>query len=108
MTRTKDTITILNGGTTGTAKIHETGFIKTLIVITPNFTNPVTTRLQILDTDSKVLYTSNQLAENTENLGAGISVPVDYGFIISLLTSGDPGADGDVVVELFIDTAVRR
>lgn len=104
MQRVKKTITIANTDTSGSIALQESGFVKTMTVNTPDTTNGTAITLFIKDPDGKKVYESNPMAEDSENLGTGLNIPVDIDYTIDL-TFADPGATGgDVVIVLHIDT----
>jgi hypothetical protein len=73
-------------------------------VVTPTFTNAVTTTITISDLDGHVLYTSSALNRSLTTRIVGQYVPVDYGYVITATLSGDAGAGGgDVIVKTYVE-----
>lgn len=78
--------------------VHQ-GTICLLKVVTPNFTNPITTTIKIYDVNGAVKYTSAAFAENS---GAGgyaipVNIPIYSKEYVTATPSGDPGAGGGIV-----------
>lgn len=68
-------------------------------VVTPNFTNTVTTIIRIYDRNGIKLWQSDPLPENSGAKGYAIpvDVPLTYGEKVSAQPSGDPGGTGGIV-----------
>lgn len=102
----KFSIAIAAAGTDFDMPIHETGEFSYFTLKTPNMTNAVTTKLQILDKDGDVIWdmVTNSLnngaaiiaqAENTlTNYQLQFPVPVHRGYTLRAVLSGVAGAGG--------------
>lgn len=78
------------------------GSIILLKVVTPNFTNAITVKVAIYDTNGVQKYLSDPLAENSGASGRAIyppwpGIPIESGEYIGVTPSGDPGAGGGIV-----------
>jgi hypothetical protein len=75
------------------------GNIAMVKVVTPNFTNPVTTTIRIYDRNGILLWTSAALAEASTATGYAIpvNIPISEKEYVTAQPSGDPGAGGGVV-----------
>lgn len=112
MTKAAASIVFGATGTTGTYKITEcNGFIKNLIIKVPDYTNTITTTVQILDDDGEVLYDSGAKAQNTDYPLGGIgaaelgAIPVSYNYTVSVVLSGVAGGTGGTVqVKMYIES----
>lgn len=99
-------------GTTGTYKLTEcNGFIKNLIIVVPNYTNTITTTVQILDDDGVVLYDSGAKAQNASYPLGGIgaaevgAIPISYNYTVSVVISGVAGGTGGTVqVRMYVES----
>lgn len=111
MTRTKHVINLPNGASDAVPSLlAESGFVKTMVVITPNFTAGGTTVvITIDDPDGYTVYTSNALGESLESLGTGLNIPIGHGFKAIATPNQDPtGSGGDVTIVLYIsETNIR-
>lgn len=103
MTRVKNTCTFAATGTTFTWKLQENGVIDMAIIVTPNFTNAVTTVVTITDTDGYTIWTSDAFPENSTSVRPGINIPSDYNYTVTVTLSGVAGVGGgDVIVVFFV------
>lgn len=102
MTRIKNTFSIGATDLSKTQKLCESGFIGFIVVTVPNYTNPVTTTLQITDVDGYVLWTSEAFAENATYSIPELSIPIDYNYNIVATVSGVTGSANDLIVTLYV------
>lgn len=75
------------------------GLLCLVKVVTPNFTNPVTTTVRLYDRNGVLLAESEALSENSGATGYILpsNIPLSYGEYLSAQPSGDPGAGGGIV-----------
>ncbi len=104
-------ITLPNGATAEVqqalpARISENtgvyqGDITLIKVVTPNFTNSITTIIKIYDKNGFLKFTSSALAENSGTGGIPIwptiPIPIEEREYVTATPSGDPGAGGGMV-----------
>jgi hypothetical protein len=80
--------------------VHE-GEITLLKVVTPNFTNTITTTIKIYDSNGALKYTSEALAENSGASGRvlypPVPIPISEKEYVTATPSGDPGGTGGIV-----------
>ena len=108
MTRTKNVFEFADTGTNIQQTVQESGFVRALVVNTPNFTNNVTSTITIKDSDSYILYVSNALIKNDEIRIANQEIPLDYNYTIDVdISEAAGGSGGDVSVMLYIKNTVR-
>lgn len=75
------------------------GTLTAIKVVTPNFTNAITTSIKLYDRNGILLYTSAALAETSTATGyyIPVSIPLTHGEYFTATPSGDPGAGGGTV-----------
>jgi len=75
------------------------GTICLVKVVTPDFTNAVTTTVRLYDRNGILKYQSAALAEASGASGFAIpvNIPIHYGEYVTAQPSGDPGAGGGTV-----------
>ena len=75
------------------------GILCSVKVVTPDFTNVVTTTIKIYDRNGILLWTSAALTENSGAAGhvTYVDIPLTYGEYVTATPSGDPGAGGGTV-----------
>jgi hypothetical protein len=105
MVRTKMSFVFGATGTTATQKIQENGFIRKIIIVTPDMTAAATSTLTIKDAEGLTTYTSSAINEaTTSTVGATIAaaatgtIPVDYNDIFTITLSEAAGAGGGTVI----------
>ena len=103
MTRVKLQSAFTATSTTDTQTINENAFVNNIVITVPNFTNTVTTTVEIQDEEGSVLYTSGALNKNTTTTIGGITaakageVPVASGYKCVVTLSGVAGGTGGTV-----------
>ena len=95
----------------GTNKGVYQGTIALIKVVTPNFTNAITTTIRIYDANGILKYQTAALAENSGAAGycIPVSIPIYAGEYVVAAPSDDPGAGGGIVtIDLeFVPDVVR-
>jgi hypothetical protein len=76
-------------------QISNTGEVKQLTLVVPNFSNAVTATLNIRDENGFLLYTTTAQARNTNQVFAGLDFCVSAGAdgtsTVEVVLSGNPG-----------------
>ena len=72
-------------------------------MVQPNYTTAVSGILTIKDKDGYTLYTGDSKNENTTAVVTGLTVPMDYGYTITLTLNAAAGGTHDAVVKLYIE-----
>jgi len=75
------------------------GTLSMIKIVTPDFTNPVTTNVCLYDKNGVLLWQSGALAEASGVAGYAIpvSIPLSQREYFTATPSGDPGAGGGIV-----------
>lgn len=75
------------------------GMLSAIKVVTPNFTNNVTTIVKLYDRNGVLLWASGALARNSGAAGYfhAVSIPLTYGEYFTAIASGVPGGSGGTV-----------
>ena len=103
MTPIKSSFVFAATGTTKSATLHENGIIIGYTMVTPNFTNPSTSTLTILDEDSVTIYTGAAHNENGTYVVDSLLIPCDKNYTATITLSGVAGgAGGTVTLKLFV------
>lgn len=89
-------VAFTSSSTTGTMSFTHTGFLTTLIVKVPNFTNSITVTAAVTDADSNELYSLAAIAKNGTQV---IHMAADYCPVygettVTLTLSGVAGGSG--------------
>jgi uncharacterized protein (DUF1786 family) len=105
MTRKKFSFAFGATGTELTAICHENGVCSSIILVTPSFTNVVTTTLSVLDQDGDTVWTDGTpRARGTTTLIGSLAIPFDRGYTVKATLSGAAGGSGGTAVaKLFIE-----
>jgi len=106
MTRAKHSFTYDATTTTATAKaVNESGFIRSIAVVMPNFTNSITATLSVKDVDGYEVISKASIAENATTVYLKEEVPIYYDSTMTITLSGAAGGTGGTVyVVLYVDT----
>jgi len=78
------------------------GMLCMVKIVTPDFTNNVTTLVRLYDRNGILLAESEPLDKNSGAAGYVLpsSIPITYGEYVTAQPSGDPGSDGTVTVDM--------
>jgi hypothetical protein len=75
------------------------GMLCSIKVVTPNFTNVITSLVKLYDRNGVLMWSSAALAENSGAAGYfhSVSLPLTYGEYFTVTPSGVPGGAGGIV-----------